>query len=184
MQKKSIYKYASEAGVPVGLYLTLMSACVLLSVKIPALPMLLLPLGIGFPFLLWSRLRKISREEPGYNKFSSLWLGGIYSVIFGSLICLFISALYIVFGEPYFVHQYVSNALMAIENSPMAAEYEATVLMMREALDAHILPSGLEFLTTMAWFTCFAGSLLSLVLALIMSRSGSLYKKGNKIESF
>ena len=170
MQKKSIYKYASEAGVPAGLYLTLMSACLLLSVKMPVLPMLLLPLGVGFPFLLWAFMRRISRSEPSYNKFSSLWLGGIYTVIFGTLICMFLSALYIVMIEPGFVNLYVSNALEAIESSPFASEYESSILMMREAMDAHILPSGLEFLTTMAWFTCFNGSILALFIAFLMSK--------------
>lgn len=172
MQKKSIYKYASEAGLPAGLYLSVMSACVLLSVKFPALPMFLLPLCIGFPFLLWVLIRQISRNEPSYNKFSSLWLGGIYTVIFGSLICMFLSALYIVFFEPDFVNLYVNNALVAVESSPFASEYEASINMMHEAIEAHILPSGLEFLTTMAWFTCFCGSILSLLIALIMSKTG------------
>lgn len=172
MQKKSIYKYASEAGLPAGLYLTLMSACLLLSVKIPALPMLILPLGITFPFVLWALMKKIIREEPSYNKFSSLWLGGIYTVIFGTLICMFLSSIYIVFIEPGFVHMYVDNALSAVEASGMAEQYESSIALMREAMDAHILPSGLEFLTSMAWFTCFGGSILSLILALIMSKGG------------
>ena len=172
MQKKSIYKYASEAGVPAGLYLTLMSMCVLLSVKIPALPLLLLPLILGFPLILWMLVRKISREEPSYNKFSSLWLGGIYTVIFGSLICMFVSAFYLVMFEPNFVNLYISNALDAVENSSMAGEYASSIELMHEAVEAHILPSGLEFLTSMAWFTCFVGSILSLIIALIMSKSG------------
>ena len=140
MQKKSIYKYASEAGLPTGLYLTLMSACLLLSLKVPALPMMLFPLCLGFPFLLWLMMRKISRMEPSYNKFSSLWLGGIYTVIFGTLICMFLSAVYIVIFEPNFVYQYVNNAIAAVESSPMSAEYESTIYMMREAINAHILP--------------------------------------------
>ena len=172
MQKKSIYKYASEAGVPAGMYLSLMSACILLSLKIPALPMLVLPLGIGFPFLLWFLMKRIVKAEPSYNKFSSLWLGGIYTVIFGTLICMFLSALYIVFIEPDFVIKYVSNALSAVETSPMAEEYEATIRLMREAIDAHILPTNFEFLTTMAWFTCFSGSILALILAVVMNRIG------------
>lgn len=170
MQKKSIYKYASEAGVPAGLYLTVMSACLLLSIKLPILPMLIFPLALGFPFLLWVLMRRIVEAEPSYNKFSSLWLGGIYTVIFGTMICMFLSSLYIVAVEPGFVHLYISNALEAVESSPVAGDYAASIALMREAMDAHILPSGLEFLTTMAWFTCFAGSLLSLVIALIMTR--------------
>ena len=171
MQKKSIYKYASEAGLPMGLYITLMSACVLLSVKVPALPVLLLPLCIGFPFVLWTMLKRIVKTEPSYNKFSSLWLGGIYTVIFGTLICMFLSSFYMVFFEPNFVSIYMNNALVALESSPVAGEYEPSIRLMREAMDAHILPTGLEFLTTMAWFTCFSGSIISLFIALIISKA-------------
>ena len=172
MQKKSIYKYASEAGLPAGLYLTLMSACVLLSIKLPALPVLLLPLTLGFPFLLWYLMKRIVKSEPAYNKFASIWLGGIYTVIFGTLICLFLSAVYVRIFEPNFVWLYFSNAIAAVESSPMAAEYTRTIALMKEAMDARLLPTSFEFLTTMAWFTCFAGSVLSLVLAFILNNSG------------
>lgn len=171
MQKRSIYKLAAEAGLPTGLYLSVMSGCLLMSIKMPSLPMLLLPLCIGFPFLLWIMMKKISKEEPSYSKFSSLWLGGIYTVIFGTLICMFLSSLYIVGIEPGFVGLYIQNAIATVEASPFAAEYQSTVALMQEALNAHILPSGLEFLTTMAWFTCFTGSILSLGIALIMSKT-------------
>ena len=171
MQRKSIYKYASEAGLPAGLYLTLMSACMLFSLQMPGLPMLLLPLAIGFPFVLWALMKKIVKAEPSYNKFSSLWLGGIYTVIFGTLICFFLSALYIVFLEPGFVYKYFEAAIEAVETSPMADNYATSIKLMREAMDAHLLPSGLEFLTTIAWFTCFSGSIISLLLALLMSKS-------------
>ena len=171
MQRKSIYKYASEAGIPAGLYLTLMSACLLLSIKLPFLPIFLFPLAIGFPVLLWFLMKRISIAEPYYNKFSSLWLGGLYIVIFGTLISLFLSALYIVAVEPGFVYLYINNSLEAIEASPMAENYAASVKLMREAMEAHLLPSGLEFLTTIAWFTCFSGSIISLFLAFIMSKT-------------
>ncbi|MCH5240626.1 MAG: DUF4199 domain-containing protein [Muribaculaceae bacterium] len=170
MEKKSIYKYASETGVPMGLYLTLMSGCLLMSVKFQFLLMLLMPLSIGFPFVLWWQMKRILREESSYNKFSSLWLGGIYTVIFGTLICMFLSAIYVVFVEPNFVGLYFTQAIEAVESSPLAGEYEATVELMRNAMEAHILPSGLEFLTTMGWLTCFTGCILSLFIALLMNR--------------
>lgn len=171
MQRKSIYKYASEAGLPAGLYLTLMSACILMSIKLPFLPVLVVPLMLGFPFVLWKLLKNIVEAEPGYRKFASVWLGGIYTVIFGTIICLFLSALYIVFVEPGFVYQYVTNAIAAVENSGMADQYANTIILMKEAIELHLLPTGIEFITTMAWFTCFCGSILSLLLAVFMTKT-------------
>lgn len=172
MQHKSIYKYASEAGLPMGIYLTLMSFSLLLSVKFQILSTFLLPLTIVFPFFLGFLIRKISRIEPSYMKFSSLWLGGIYTVIFGTLICMFSSMLYLTFIEPGFIGIYCNNLITTIESSPLAEEYMSTVEVLRRAKDSHLLPSAFDFITTMGWLTCFTGSIFSLVIALILSRGG------------
>lgn len=172
MKRKSVYKYAAEAGVPVGLYLTLMSACLLFSVKIDFTLTLLLPLVVLFPFYLGYFMRRIGKLEPGFMKFSSLWLSGIYSVIFGTLICMLFSGLYIVFVEPGFVGAYFSKMIEAVEMSPMAESYESSVEVMRNAMETRMLPSGMDFVTTMGWFTCFSGSIVSLILAFILSRTG------------
>lgn len=177
MKQKSVYKYAAEAGVPVGLYLTLMSACLLGSIKLPILPMMLLPLAIGFPFLLWIMLKRIGKEEPAYQKLSSLWLCGIYTVIFGTLICMLLSGLYVTFVEPSFVHSYMMNAIEAIEQSPMATDYESTTTLMKDAIAARILPTGMQFISSMAWFTCFIGSLISLGVAFIMTRGKKCFNR-------
>ena len=177
MKPKSIYKYAAENGIPLGLYLTLMSACLLMSLKFPVLPVFLLPLSIGFPFLLWYLLRKIGKEEESYMKFSSLWLGGIYSVIFGTVICLFLSSLYVTFIEPGFFVNYIKHSIEVIEASDISSQYGAGLTLMKEAIEAKLLPTSMEFLTTMAWLTCFAGCILSLILALLIPKAGSKVRR-------
>lgn len=169
---KSIYKYAAEAGIPVGLYLSAMSASLFLSLNYELFNTILFLLIPGFPVMLWYRLRRIATEEPSYMKFSALWLGGIYTVIFGTLICSLLSGIYLMFIHPGFVGEYVLSALSTIESSPSASEYAVTTDMMHEALEAHMLPSGMEFVSTMGWLTCFIGSLLSLISAYFISRAG------------
>ena len=174
---KSVYKYASEAGLPVGLYLTAMSACLLMSVRFPWLPTFIFPLALGFPVLLWYLMKRISDKEPAYLKVSALWLGGMYAVIFGTLICTLLSGLYLTFVEPGFMTSYVSNAISTLESSPMSSEYAPTIDLMREAIEARVLPSSMEFISGMGWFTCFAGSLLSLILAVVITSVGRRRKK-------
>lgn len=166
---KSVYKYAAEAGLPVGLYLSLMSACFLLSLEAPFLPTLLLPLAIGFPFLLAWHMRRMGRAEPSYMRVSALWLCGIYTVIFGTLICCLLSALYLVAVDPGFLGRYVSEALATIESGPAASQYADTAELIRKALDSKMVPTPTEFVSTMGWLTCFSGSVLSLVIAMILS---------------
>lgn len=166
---KSVYKYAAEAGLPVGLYLTVMSACLLLSLHAPSLPVLIIPLAALFPFFLAYFMKRMSQREPQYMKFSALWLCGIYAVIFGTLICALFSGLYLTFVEPGFIGRYVENALDTMASSPQAPEYAATMDMMRKALDSRMLPSGMEFVSSMSWLTCFAGSIMSLMISLILT---------------
>lgn len=170
MKMKSVYKFAAEAGVPIGLYLVCISACFLLSLKISFLQMLIFPLAIGFPFLLAFYMKRMVRQEPTYNRFSPIWLFGIYSVIFGTLICMLFSSLYLVFVDPSFITQYVTVSIEGLQALPSSEQYAATVEVLQHAIDSHMLPSGTQFVTTMGWFTCFGGSMLSLILALIISR--------------
>jgi len=165
---KSVYKYSAEAGLPMGLYLTLMSACFLLSLRFPVLPMFLIPMALGFPFLLTYYMRRMGRREPAYMKISALWLFGIYTIIFGTLVCCLFSAVYLIFVEPGFLGMYVSNALSVIESSPAAGEYAATTELMHKAIESKLIPTATEFISTMGWLTCFAGSILSFVLALVI----------------
>ncbi len=170
MNNKSVYKYAAEAGLPIGLYLTLISGCFLFSVKYDFLSMLIFPLVVVFPIVLGCFMRRLAKVQPAYARFSPMWLFGIYSVLCGTLICSLLSALYLMFIDPSFMINYVENAISTIQASPMAAQYAPTVDMMRQAIDAHMLPSGLQLVATMGWFTCFSGSILSLFLSLILSQ--------------
>ena len=170
---KSIYKYAAEAGIPTGLYLTLMSGCFLLSPKYDFLSMLIFPLMLVFPVVVWALMKRVATLQPLYSRFSPLWLFGIYSIIFGTLICALVSGVYLVFVDPGFMTHYVESAIANIQESPMAGQYAQTIDMMQDALDRHMLPSGLQFVATMGWFTCFSGAMLSLVMALIVSRGNT-----------
>lgn len=167
--QKSVYKYAAEAGLPVGLYLTMMSACILLSLKVPMLPLFTIPLLCGLPFLLGYYMKRMYNREPAYRKFSALWLCGIYAIIFGTLICSLFSGIYLTILDPGFIHAYVDNAITSLEASPVSQEYEETIRMMRRAMDEKMLPGGMQFVTSMGWLTCFAGSVISMAVALILS---------------
>ncbi len=173
MQNKSVYKYAAEAGVPVGIYFILVASCFLLCLRVPVLQNLVLPLLIIFPFILAYLMKRMTKDCQAYNRFSPLWLFGIYSVIFGTLICMLYSLVFVMFIEPGFVAGYARQIVEQLESLPSAENYAATTDLLRYAIDSHQLPTGAKFVTTMGWFSCFAGSILSLILALIISRSAA-----------
>ena len=104
---KSTYRYSSELGLWMGLYLFLMSACLLGSIHIQTLILLLFPLALGTPVVLYLLLNKVWRLEPGLRTLSAMWLTGIWTFIFGSLICAILSAGWILIFDPGFVDEYV-----------------------------------------------------------------------------
>lgn len=161
---KSVYKYASEGGVPVGMCLTAMSACFLLSLRHDMLLLAIPLLGLLVPWLMVRTMRTMAEEEPSYGKFAPLWLCGIYTVIFGTLICSLLSGLWLSFVDPGFITAYVENAIEVMRQAP-GTQYEQTVRVMEQALERHMLPNGMELVASLGWTTCFAGCLLSLALA-------------------
>lgn len=166
---KSVYKYAAEAGIPAGIYMTVMSSCFLLSNSFPSLPLLLPVLFLMFPYLLWRMMKKMIRLQPSYQKFSTLWLFGIYVIIFGTLISSFFSGVYLTFINPGFINEYVNQAIASIESLPDPTPYAASAEVMKRAIEDHLLPSGMEFVAATGWSSCFFGSILSMILSLFLA---------------
>ena len=166
---KSIYLFAAESGGYLGLYLTAISATLLLANRIPALPLLSLPLAIGLPFFAAWLMNSIANAEPRYRRVSALWVAGIYSFIFGTLICALLSGCYLLFVEPDFLYTYFRNTIDTISQAGISSPM-ADIDSMRQALDARILPSPMQFVASMGWSSCFFGAMLSLPLAMILAR--------------
>lgn len=169
MNKKSIYKYAAEAGLPTGLYLSFVSLCSMLSVKISFLNFLILPLLAAFPFFIAWKMKNVVKDEPAHAHFSPLWLFGIYTIIFGTLICMLVTYSYLLFIDPSFIRDSMNQAIEALSQLPEEMSYGMSDIM-QKAAEKNLYPTKTQFVTSMGWFTCFAGSMLSLILALIISR--------------
>lgn len=172
---KSVYAYAGEAGIYLGMFLSAISFSFLLSNKLAAASLLAFPLVIALPFFAGWLLNAVAKAEPLYRKFSALWVAGIYSFIFGTLICALLSALYLLFIEPDFFHTYVSNSIKVLKESEAQIPM-ANASLLESALEQGAIPSPMTFVFSMSWLTCFLGSMLSLPLALMISNSPKLKK--------
>lgn len=164
-----LIKFASEQGLYMGLYLTLMSACIVLSTSYPQLPMLLLPLSLFLPLVLWRLLKPTIAADADNAAISPLWLTGIYIFIFATLICGLLTAGYLNFFHPTFVIDYVQQAINTVENSPMAAAFADQLAVMNDAIARKAVPTFMEFVFSMMWSSAFFGSIISLIVALVMN---------------
>ncbi len=172
MTSPSIFHLAARAGLPIGLILTFMSACMLFSIHYPSLPLALVGV-ILIPICLVSYMRRIATRLPIYNKFVPLWLFAMYSIIFGTLICTLLSALYVTFFEPDFINVYIDTTMAQLNDNltgELLQAHQHNIDLINMARERHLLPSALEFISSLAWSTAFFGTLLSIPLALIAVR--------------
>ncbi len=162
---KSPYKYGADLGLWMGLYLMLISACFLLSMRLTGLAMFAFPLMIGVPVVLYFMLRRIYKESPINRTLSALWMSGIMTFICGSLICGILTAGWLLIFQPNFFYEYVAGAIRLLQEGSGASQYATQIGLMQEMIDKKLLPTPMEFVVSMIWTTAFLGSLTSLVVA-------------------
>lgn len=165
-----IIGFASRAGLPMGVYLTAISACMIGSLYWVSASVIGVILMAGVPVVLWKLLTPLADNSDGRVKAGPIWLAGIYCFIFGSLICGLLSGLYLQFIEPYFVVNYIRKYMETVATLPNPGEFSRQTAMMQEMLDKRMLPTVMELVTSSMWATGFFGSLLSGIEALLISR--------------
>lgn len=168
-QRKSVYKYSSELGIWMGLYFFLMSASLLLSVHMPGSVLLLLPLTLAWPVVLWLLLRRIWRECPHYRTLSAMWLSGIWICIFGALICAALSAAWLMLFQPDFLQLYIAQCAQMAQMPQIQQQYPELASQLQTIAGSGKAPAIMEWIFSMIWLTAFSGAVMSLIVAGIMS---------------
>ena len=176
---RSVYRYAADAGPILAAVYCIFAASILLINRFPEIGILTLPTAISIPFVLAWLMRKLAASRPDLSGFFPLWLFGIYTSIFATLICALLSALYLIFIDPAFVATYFRNAaesLQTISSESGSADLSRQAEIIRTAIDRRLLPSPMELVAAMSWLAAFGGS----VMAAVAARFRSLSKKGTK----
>lgn len=171
---KSIIKYSAEYGIYCGLYLLLMSACLIASVHYSPTILFTFPLALGIPIIVYALMIRMSKQEPVYHNFRSLWSMGVFMFLFGAMICGVITGGYFILIEPDFMLKYITNAIETMAQSPVAIEYTTEIETLRQAVDKGVYPTPMQFVFTMLWSTAFFGSILSAIMAFVVH-----YRKQN-----
>lgn len=161
----SVYKLASRAGVPFGLFLSLAALSLLASVKVAELSMFFLPLIVALPVMLFLVMKRLAQRWASMRRVAALWVFGIYTTIFATLICALVSAVYMLAFEPDFLRRYLTSALTTLQSAPEMGEYSAQAAQLKSILSHGQLPSPMELVVSMSWASCFAGAIVSLPLA-------------------
>ena len=166
-ESKSVFKRGADDGFWAGIYLSVLVIALLLSVKSLLAGMLGLVMAVGVPVATYLLLRRAYRADYGTTRFSELWMQGICTFFFGSLIMAV--ALYVFLGyiEPGYIYSLVGQAVdtYRVVGTPQAVEMAD---MLQKLADSHMLPSPIMVAVDMIWTVSFTGSVLSLLLSLIV----------------
>lgn len=166
---RSVYHHAARNGLVMGGWLSAISLCFIFMLKVPQLSVAFYLLLLGVPLVASRLMGRFAASNPQMRRFAPLWLNGIYTFIFGSLICAAITAATMLISDPHYIRTYVAATVDGLRNSPYAADYSQQISVMDQAMQQNMLPSAMDFVFSMIWTTSFFGSMLSMLIAALMS---------------
>jgi hypothetical protein len=165
-KQDSPYYLGARAGIPVGLYMSGMFAFFVLMTRVNIASFALLCLMACMPVVIYATMRSTVRRQKGQTTFSGLWMQGIMTFLFGSVICSLVTMLYIKFVEPDMILGLVRNCIASCEAMP-GNDYAETAQIMQRMIDSGAVPSASSFTMSMFWLSMSTGSVLSLITAAI-----------------
>lgn len=166
MVAKTLYRRAADDGLIFGIYITILSILSMLSTTIELLSIPVLLMIAGVPAIIFIFLRKMYVSEFGLSRFSALWMLGILIFIFGSLICGMATYIYLQYIEPNYIYSTMQKALELAQSNPDKNSDVANIL--QEAIKQKMIPSPIQVVMQMIWFTALTGSILSAILSSIV----------------
>lgn len=166
-ERKSVFKRGADDGFWAGIYLSVLVIVLLLSVKSLLAGMLGLTMAVCVPVATYLLLRRTYRADYGTTRFSELWMQGICTFFFGSLIMAVALYVFLEFIDSGYIYTMVGQA---VETYRAVGTPEAVELadILQKLVDGNMLPSPIMVAVDMIWTVSFTGSVLSLLLSLIV----------------
>ncbi len=165
---KSVYKRGAEYGLWFGIYLTAMSLAIMYGLGHSTLLLLLaVAMLVAIPAVIYQVMRRYRTSMHGFASFSSLWMLGIMTFLFGSLICGMVTYVWMQYVMPTFIYDQVVTAIELYKTIP-GEEAAEMVKVMQAIVDGHALPSPFDVVVQMIMLVTFLGSLVSMAMAAVL----------------
>lgn len=174
MEKKtSIYRRAAEDGARFGLLLAAVVVCVGATSYYPAMFLPAIVAMIAVPFTMWWFMNRSYVPGSPDGTFSALWMQGIATFFFGSLVMGLITWATIKYLRPGYVVDQLNTAveLLKSANTPQYKELARNITRLIESGE---YPTPMDIVLELSYLAVFSGSVLCALLALIIrSRRGT-----------
>lgn len=174
-KQDSPYYLGARAGMPVGLYMSAMFLLMIVMSRVPVVSYLLLCMMLCMPVVIYATMRATVVSSKGETSYSSLWMQGIMTFLFGSVVCGLVTMVYLKFVEPRFIIGMVQTCVDNCRAMP-GAEYSELADTLENMIRKGVVPTASSFTVSMFWFSMSSGSLLSAIVAAIARNSGRRYR--------
>lgn len=154
-------------GLTFGLFMTAMYFAMLFSTRSMLINLMALGLMLYAPVYLYNLVRADHVRLRGAYSTGSLWLDGLLTTVFGSLIAAAALLIFLRWIHPGFLYEEIMNSLEIIRRSGNAASVDMAATIER-ALDNGLSLSPAMFAMSMMWLAAFLGSIFSLAIAAIL----------------
>jgi len=171
---RSVYRLGAEDGLVMGPLLALTVLLIGASAYVPVLFFAAIAAMIAVPTFAYILLARSFKARP-FSTFSALWLQGICTFFFGSLIMAVASYVCMRWLYPTFIADQI-NAVVEIYGAIDDPDARSMASMLQKASETKSLPTPIEVSLEMIYMAVFSGSLLSMVLSLVVRSRG---RRGN-----
>ncbi len=166
---KSVIRRGAEDGTLMGILMSVIVVCVILTTRIPFLSLVSLILMIGVPILLYRLLNRGFKHGGVTASFSGTWMHGTALMFFGTLIMGLVMYGYLRFIEPEYIFTNLHNTVKILsdaggENNIAAARRIAHML------ETDDVPTAIECAFSTMIMVLTSGVLLAMIESAILTR--------------
>lgn len=171
-ERKSLLIYSMEGGAWLGLYLVLRFVCSVAGTVSPLFDAVALVMFALTPIVLYYLMLQYHRHNNYVSGFSLLWMMGIMLFFFASLICAIPEYVFYQYIDPDYIANAMSQSVKLIEELGLMQNDE-TYNQMRQLISEGTTPTALQMIMSSMWSNVFFGSLISILVALFVTRRKS-----------
>lgn len=162
----SPYRRGAEAGRKFGFYLSLIFLLMVLSETFALASIGCLALIISLPVILYRSIKRSYIARNYQSNTAELWVEGIMTFLFASIICGLVTMVYLRWIDPDFIVDRIEACIAILRENDVSANRQ-TIDALTKMVSNGIVPSASQFAIAMFWLTMSGGCILSLIIAAI-----------------
>lgn len=163
---------AATGGMWFGLYLSVLFLMFVGGDSVAMLSLLAMLMLLCAPLMVLRMLRALYLSDSARYDLYRLWSMSVMIFAFASLICAFVTFVWMQFVHPGFIYEKAQEAVNVYRTIP-ELQTSDMISVLQKAIDNGELPTPIQFVVQMGWTTVMLGALVSMPLAFIARLGGT-----------